>query len=124
MSQDIVKKTAEALVAYCKSHEEEKALAELYDPSAVSVEGADYSGMGRETAGIDGIRGKHAWWNENFEVHGGDVIGPFLHGEDRFAVIFEIDSTNKLSGERSEMREVAIYTTDKSGKIIREEFYY
>ncbi len=88
----------------------------------LSVEAGDFSGMGREVTGIDGIRGKHMWWAENFEVHGGDVQGPFLHGDDRFGVIFDIDATHKQSGERSQMRELAIYYVSDS-KIVREEFF-
>lgn len=119
-----LKATAEKLVEYCKTQQEDKALAELYDPAIVSVEAASMPGMSREASGMDAIKGKHAWWNENFEVHGGSVTGPFLHADDRFAVIFELDATNKASGERSEMKEVALYTVGGDGKIVREEFFY
>jgi len=113
---------ANTLVAACKAHGEAGLLDNHYHADAVSVEAADFSGTGRETSGIEGIKGKHIWWAENFEVHGGDVTGPFLHGEDRFAVIFDMDVTHKQSGERSVMKEVAIYTV-ADGKIVREEFY-
>lgn len=113
---------ATALVDGCRTQREDENLDKLYAPDAVSVEAADVSGMGRETRGLEGIRGKHAWWNGNFEVHGGDVQGPFLHGDDRFGVIFEIDATHKESGERMQMKEMAIYHV-ADGKIVREEFF-
>ncbi|MEM9050070.1 MAG: nuclear transport factor 2 family protein [Pseudomonadota bacterium] len=114
---------ADALVAHCKAGREAEALTQLYAPNAVSVEATAFDGGDRETAGIDGIRGKHAWWDANFEVHGGAVDGPFLHGPDRFAVIFEIDATHKASGSRNPMKEVALYTV-ADAKIVREEFFY
>ena len=122
---DALKSVAEALVAHCKAGTEAEGLSTLYDADAVSVEAyAMDASRGRETKGIDGIRGKHAWWDENFEVHNGDVQGPYLHGENQFAVIFELDATNKGSGERTQMKEVAIYTLNDAGKIVREEFFY
>ena len=78
---------------------------------------------GRETTGLDAIRGKHDWWFNAHEVHATSAEGPFLFGEDRFSLIFDMDVTNKESGQRMQMREVGIYTV-KDGKIIREEFYY
>ncbi|MEX3016245.1 SnoaL-like domain-containing protein [Gymnodinialimonas hymeniacidonis] len=113
---------ANTLVEACRTQNEASLLENHYHPDAVSVEAADFSGMGRETKGVDGIKGKHEWWVSNFEVHGGDVQGPFLHGDDRFAVIFSMDVTKKASGERSQMSEVAIYHV-ADGKIVREEFY-
>ena len=113
---------ANELVAGCREHREIENLHKLYAADAVSVEAADMGG-GREVAGIEGILGKHAWWDANAEMHGGSVEGPFPHGDDRFAVIFDMDVTMKDSGHRSQMREVAIYHV-AWGKIVREEFFY
>ncbi len=113
---------ANTLVEACRTQNEASLLDNHYHADAVSVEAADFSGMGRETQGVDGIKGKHEWWASNFDVHGGDVQGPFLHGEDRFAVIFSMDVTEKASGERSQMSEVAVYHV-ADDKIVREEFY-
>ncbi|QBY00171.1 nuclear transport factor 2 family protein [Rhodophyticola sp. CCM32] len=113
---------ANELVEACKTQNEAANLDKNYAPDAASVEAADFSGMGREAQGIEAIKGKHAWWAENFEVHGGDVQGPFLHGDDKFGVIFEIDATHKQSGERTKMKELAIYHVS-GGKIVREEFF-
>ncbi len=117
-----IKELANTLVAACKAGQEEDLLSNHYAADAVSVEAVDM-GNGRETIGLDGIRGKHAWWAENFEVHSAEVGGPFLHGEDRFAVTFTIDATEKASGKREKMQEVAVYHA-VDGKVTREEFYY
>ena len=119
-----LKTTAEALVGHCKNGTEAEGLKTLYAPDAKSVEAADFSGAGAEVQGVEAIAGKHAWWADNFEVHGGSVEGPMYHGEDRFAVIFEIDATEKASGKRNTSKEVAIYTVNDDGKIAMEEFYY
>ncbi|MEM9320897.1 MAG: nuclear transport factor 2 family protein [Pseudomonadota bacterium] len=114
---------ADKLVAHCKAGTEAEALETLYAPTAVSVEATAFDGGARETEGIEGLRGKHAWWGENFEVHGASVDGPYLHGPDRFAVVFAIDATHKSSGQRNAMKEVALYTVS-GDKITREEFFY
>lgn len=118
-----VTELAEALVEGCRSGKELENLDALYAPDAVSVEAQEAGGMPREVAGLEAIRGKHAWWSENAEVHEARVEGPYLHGEDRFAVIFWMDVTMKPSGERSQMQEVAVYHT-ANGRITREEFFY
>lgn len=117
-----LKTLANTLVEACRSGAEADLLTNHYHPDAVSVEAADFSGAGRETKGLEGIRGKHAWWADNFEVQGGEVGGPYLHGDDKFAVTFAMDVIQKPSGERSAMKEVAIYTV-ADGKIVREEFF-
>ena len=60
----------------------------------------------------------------NHEIHSTWAIGPFCgHRDDQFAVLFEMDVTNKPSGERTQMSEVALYTV-AGGKIVQEEFLY
>ncbi|NRA63918.1 MAG: nuclear transport factor 2 family protein [Pseudobacteriovorax sp.] len=107
----------EKLVGYCKEGKEDICLKELYAENAHSIEPD-----GTTAKNIDEIRGKHQWWAENFEVHSGQVTGPFPHG-DRFAVIFDMDTTNKQSQQRSQMKEVGLYTVEQ-GKIVKEEFFY
>ena len=119
-----LKDVADALVAHCKAGTEAQGLEELYSEQAESIEAVPGPGMDSPiTKGLAAIKGKHEWWNANFEVHDSTVDGPHLHGEDRFAVVFEMDSTHIESGERSKMKEVAVYTVDE-GKIVREEFFY
>jgi ketosteroid isomerase-like protein len=117
-----MREIAAELVAGCREGREGANLDRLYAPDAVSVEAVDM-GQGRETRGVDGIRAKHDWWDGAVEVHSQVVSDPMPHGEDRFAVIFEVDSTMKETGERTQMREVGIYTV-ADGRIVREEFFY
>jgi ketosteroid isomerase-like protein len=117
-----VKEIAEALVAGVRERREDENLDRLYAEDAVSVEAQD-NGTGREVRGRDGIRAKWAWWEQTFTVHHADLEGPFLSGDDRFAVIYEIDAEHKESGHREKMREVALYHV-ADGRIVREEFMY
>nr|WP_208348641.1 nuclear transport factor 2 family protein [Pseudaestuariivita rosea] len=114
---------ANELVSGCREGRDVENIDKLYDANVVSVEAADFSGMGRETHGIQGLKGKHDWWNTNFEVKDFKVDGPFLHGDDRFSVIFEMDTVQKDTGERTQGKEVAVYHV-ANGKITREEFFY
>lgn len=117
-----LKDIANELVAGCREDRARANLQKLYAPDAVSVEAMDM-GNGRETKGLAGIDGKHQWWEDNHTVTGGKVEGPFLHGDDRFAVIFAMQGTSKVDGSTFDMTEVGIYQV-KDGKIIREEFFY
>lgn len=113
---------AAQLVAGCREGREAEMLETLYAADAVSVEAMDM-GQGRECHGLDGIRGKHAWWEGMFEVIEADVSDPFPHGEDRFAVTFQVKAKNKETGEVSDMNEIAVYHV-AGDKIVREEFFY
>ncbi len=118
-----LREVADELVHNCKTGNEMHGLETLYHPDAVSVEAGAPPGESREKAGVEAIRGKHHWWKENAEVHSASVEGPFPHGDDRFAVIFDMDVTMKGADQRMAMREVAVYHV-KDGKITREEFFY
>ena len=118
-----LKDIADELVAGCREGREKANLDKLYARGAVSVEAQDMGRPGREASGIDAIKAKHDWWNDNHEATGGRVSDPMLHGEDRFAVIFEVEGRNKASGEAFKMEEVAVYHV-ADGKIVREEFFY
>ena len=125
MFSETLMTTAKKLVEHCRAGTTREGLKELYDPDAVSVEAMAMPGSGSaETKGVEGIRGKHDWWESSFEVHSAVVDGPYPHDPDRFAVIFELDTTEKASGKRSRMKEVGLYTIDDAGKIVREEFFY
>lgn len=124
MSIEETKKIAIELLACCREGREQEGLKTLYADDAVSVEAMASPGTDSPvSAGRSAIKDKHAWWDENFEVHEAAVEGPFYHGEDRFGLIFEVDATNKMDKQRNKMKELAIYTV-KDGKITREEFFY
>jgi len=113
------------LVEMCNQGRDTECLNQLYSEDAVSAEAAPMPGQtSAEAVGLEAIRGKHEWWFGAHEVHSSKAEGPFAHGNDRFAVIFDMDVTNKESGERLQMREVATYFVNEQGRIYREEFAY
>ena len=112
------------LVTMCNDGKSEEAVDQLYDEKVVSIEGQGTDEMPARMEGIEAIRGKSAWWYDNHDIHKSTAEGPFCgHREDQFAVRFEMDITNKPSGQRSQMTEVGIYTVS-GGKVIQEEFLY
>ncbi len=112
------------LVEHCRDGKEAELMANYYSRDAVSVEAVAMPGSGsREANGMDAIQAKAEWWTGAHEVHEFKAEGPFVHGDDRFNVIFDIDVTQKESGQRMQMREVATYYVN-GGKIVREEFAY
>jgi len=112
---------ATALVDGCRTGTETANLDRLYASNAVSVEPLDH-GNGREAHGLGAIHAKHDWWDANFDTHATTVQGPFLHGDDRFGVIFSADASDRQTGQRMQFTELAIYhVTD--GLITREEFF-
>ena len=118
-----IKDIAAELVAGCRENRARDNLDKLYSADAVSVEAQDMNGQGRETKGLDGIKGKHDWWESNMEATGGSVSDPMIHGDDRFAVIFEVQGKEKATGKPFDMKEVAVYHVS-GDKIVREEFFY
>ena len=112
------------LVELCKNGRGMEAVETLYADSIVSIEGQGSDEMPARMEGIEAIKGKNAWWYENHEIHSSDATGPFCgHRQDQFTVQFEMDITNKPSGERSRLVEVGLYTIG-NGKITQEEFSY
>lgn len=72
--------------------------------------------------GKDAVMGKSAWWYGAHEVHGTTTDGPYVNG-DTIAIRWTMDITNKESGQRMQMDEVAFYTM-RDGKIAEERFLY
>ncbi|MEO1701628.1 MAG: nuclear transport factor 2 family protein [Pseudomonadota bacterium] len=119
-----VKEIGEALVAHCNSGSEREALKTLYAENAVSVEPTPMEeGGSAVTEGLAGINGKHDWWDNAMETHSFNADGPYPHGDDRFAVIFEADVTDKEKDQRFQFKEIAVYTV-ADGKIVKEEFFF
>jgi ketosteroid isomerase-like protein len=109
-------------VELCQAGKDDVCLDELYAKDAVSVEAAAMPGVERVVKGRDAIRAKGKGWRDSNVVHSAEVAGPFPN-ENRFAVRFSFDVTNKPSGRRTKMDEVGLFTID-NGKITREEFFY
>lgn len=119
------RQVADELVSLCKQGQNEQAIQKLYCKDIVSVEAYEMPGtqMPREMRGLQAIEGKTRWWIENHEIHNASIKGPFMHGDDRFGVIFNYDVTYKPAAQRMQMEELGVYTV-ANGKVVREEFYY
>ena len=109
-------------VALCKEGKFADCLHALFATDAVSVEAGAPPGTERTATGIEAIAAKGKWWVDNHIVHKAEVFGPYPH-DNRFAVRFLFDVTNKPSGKRMTMDEVGLFTIE-GGKITREEFFY
>lgn len=110
---------ARGLVSKVKQGDYEGAMAAYYHQNIISIEAA---GEPREVVGIGECRKKAEWWTETFEVHGAEIEGPFI-GDRQFSVRYNYDVTNKATGQRHPMDEMALYWVD-GGKIVREQFFY
>ena len=108
------------LVELCRKDAWLEAVTSLYADDIVSVEPRAMGEMPAEMSGFEAVRGKTEWFLEAHELHSCTVTGPYV-ARDTFVVQFDLDSTEKASGERRQMGEVGIYTV-KNGKITREEF--
>ena len=112
------------LVALSNAGNDAEAVDTLYDEKVVSIEGQDGEDMPARMEGVEAVRQKHAWWNDNHEIHSSVATGPYAgFRDDQFVVRFNLDATFKPTGERSPMEEVALFTV-KNGKIVQEEFLY
>ncbi len=108
------------LVEHCRGGKWMEAVNTLYGDDIVSVEPRAMGEMPAEMRGLEAVRGKTEWFIGAHEVHSCTVTGPFV-ARDTFVVQFDLDATDKASGERMQMGEVGIYSV-KDGKVVREEF--
>lgn len=113
---------AKKYVELCKKHDNKTILETLFSPDIVSVEAGAPPGASAEVRGVQAVAEKGVKWMSEHEIHSAKVEGPWPHG-DRFVVRFSYEVTNKPSGKRFPMDEVALFTV-QNGKIVREEFFY
>jgi hypothetical protein len=110
---------AQGLVDLCKNGQFDQAIKDYYSDNIVSVEAM---GEHATMTGINAVLGKAQWFHDTMEVHSSEVSGPYVNGN-LFAVRFTLDATNKETGQRSTMDEVALYTVE-GDKIVHEAFLY
>jgi len=113
---------ANGLVELCRQGKFLEAIERYYGPNVISVEPAGSEGMPAKLKGIENIKKKNEWFAENHDVHGVSVDGPYL-GEEQFAVRYRMDITPKMTGKRTTLTEMALYTV-KDDQVVMEEFYY
>ena len=110
---------ADGLVSMCKQGKFAEAGETYWSNDIVSVE---FGGAEPVSHGKAAVRAKGVWWAGQNELHGTEVEGPWVNG-DQFAVRFTMDVTNKQSGQRMSVDEIALYTL-RGGKIAEERFFY
>lgn len=110
------------LADLCRQGRNLDALDTLFADDLVSVEAGGPPGMNREARGLAAVKAKATWWIQNHEIHSASVTGPWPH-DDKFILGFNYDVTNKPSGQRMRIDEMALYYVS-NGKIVREEFFY
>ncbi len=114
-TQDI----ANDLVALCKTGDFSTPGEKYWADEVRSIEPMGDSPV---SEGKAAARAKGEWWSGAHDVHGVEVEGPYVNG-DQFVVRFKMDVTIKDSGQRINMDEMAVYSV-KDGKIAEERFFY
>ena len=95
----------------------------IYAENAQSVEAVVPPGRDvRIAKGRGPITAKREDWAATHEIHKLEADGPYVHPPNRFAVRFEAEVTQKATGRKMTLREIAVYSVE-DGKIAREEFF-
>lgn len=115
-----IREIADDVVALSKAGDLDGIGTRYWSDAIVSIENMD--GPMARLEGREAVAGKGAWWNGAHDVHSVETFGPFVNG-DQFAVRWVMDVTQKESGNRIAMDELALYTV-KDGKIVEERFFY
>ena len=110
---------ANNLVAWYNAGDEERCYKELYSPNIVSIESSNEF---PPAEGMEAVAKKGEWWNENFEVHSTKASAPTV-ANNWFSVRFDMDTTHKPSGQRSQSSEIGVFRVE-NGKIVKEQFFY
>ena len=88
----------------------------LFHKKFASVEG------GMVWEGRKAVQAKSDDFYAKNDIHSCTCEGPYV-GSTGFGVRFNVDMTDKASGQRVQMSELAVYTV-KNGKVVEEQFYY
>ena len=96
---------------------------ELYADDVVSIEAEAPPDGERQAQGKAVVRARHEAWLQRVDIHDAVIEGPYLHGDDRFAVRMRFDVTRRKDERRLILDEVALYQV-RDDRIAREEFFY
>jgi hypothetical protein len=94
--------------------------AELYSPDIISIEEGFDNEIG-QVKGMEGLKKKGQGLSRDFEVHNIKASHPVI-ADNWFSVKFEIDTTDKRSGNRSILSEIGVYKVE-DGKIVKEHYF-
>ena len=114
------KDISDDVVALAKAGDLDGIGARYWSDDIVSCEAMD--GPMARIEGKAGVEAKGAWWNGAHDVHSVETYGPWVNG-DQFGVRWVMDVTQKESGNRMTMDEIALYTV-RNGRIVEERFFY
>lgn len=114
-----VREIAEHFAALCASGKSAEAAMTYWADDIATYEAAP--GEFAETHGRAEAVAKAEWWFDNHEVHGMEIGGPHVHG-DQFILSWKVEVTPK-GGARQEMLESILYTV-REGRIIEERYFY
>ena len=96
---------------------------DIYAEDAESVEAVIPPGRDvRIAKGRGAIKAKRSDWLATHEIHTLEADGPYVHPPNRFGVRFNAEVTQKATGRKMTLREVAVYTVE-GNKIVSEEFF-
>lgn len=93
---------------------------ELYSPDIESIEEGNTTDIGL-VRGMSGLGKKGQGLKQQFEVHNIKASAPVV-ADNWFSIKFEIDTTDKKSGNRSILSEIGVYKVE-SGKIVKEHYF-
>ncbi|HEX5150090.1 MAG TPA: nuclear transport factor 2 family protein [Parafilimonas sp.] len=115
-----INEIARYFVNWRNANNADRLRAELYSPDIESIEEGDTSEIGR-VKGMEGLKKKGQGMSQQFEVHSIKASAPLV-ADNWFSVKFEIDTTDKNSGQRSILSEIGVYRVH-DGKIVREHYF-
>ena len=112
-----------AFVEAMQSHRGIAHVDEIYAENAQSIEAVVPPGRDvRIAKGREAIKAKRQDWTATHEIQTLGAEGPYVHPPNRFSVRYEAEVTQKATGRKMSLREIAVYTVEE-GKIVREEFF-
>ncbi len=114
------RKIAADVVAMAKAGNLDGIGSKYWSDDIVSIEAMD--GPMARIEGRAAVAGKGEWWYGAHDVHSVETFGPWVNG-DQFSVRWVMDVTQKETGNRMTMDEIALFTV-KDGKIVEERFFY
>ena len=115
-----IQEIAQHFVNWRNTNEAGRLRAELYSPDIESIEEGFTNEIGR-VKGMAGLGKKGQGLKQQFEVHN-IKASELVVADNWFSVKFEIDTTDKKSGNRSTLSEIGVYKVE-DGKIVKEYYF-
>jgi hypothetical protein len=109
---------ADRLIHLCTKRKFVEAGEELWADNVVSIE--PMQGDMARLEGRAAVRAKGEWWVGAHDIHSCTMGEPYFNG-DSFVVRYQIDVTDKATGERRMLDEFGLYRVE-GGKIAEEVF--